>query len=160
MIIDGDGHFFESEEMFEKYMEPALRNYRPRLLKDDQGHNFWVVDGQTPYKRPSIKGAGAPGTAGEAPFQGARAQAALERAYGTLCQRLRGAHQRRGAPYRRCLVAMARLAGGETRSPAVACRHEPLRSLGRGRRQSYYSRCVGAGTSLLRVLARARVAEN
>jgi len=28
MIIDGDGHFFESEEMFEKYMEPALRNYR------------------------------------------------------------------------------------------------------------------------------------
>ncbi len=63
MIIDGDGHFFETEEMFDKYMEPALRNYRPRLLTDDQGHNFWVVDGQTPYKRPSIKGAGAPGTA-------------------------------------------------------------------------------------------------
>jgi len=63
MIIDGDGHFFETEEIFEKYMEPALRNYRPRLLVDDQGHNFWVVDGQTPYKRPSIKGAGAPGTA-------------------------------------------------------------------------------------------------
>ena len=63
MIIDGDGHFFETEEIFEKYMGPALRNYRPRLLIDDQGHNFWVVDGQTPYKRPSIKGAGAPGTA-------------------------------------------------------------------------------------------------
>jgi uncharacterized protein len=63
MIIDGDGHFFETEEIFDKYMEPALRNYRPRLLRDDQGHNFWVVDGQTPYKRPSIKGAGAPGTA-------------------------------------------------------------------------------------------------
>lgn len=63
MIIDGDGHFFETEEIFDKYMEPALRNYRPRLLKDDQGHNFWVVDGQTPYKRPAIKGAGAPGTA-------------------------------------------------------------------------------------------------
>jgi uncharacterized protein len=63
MIIDGDGHFFETEEMFDRYMEPALRNYRPRLLRDDQGHNFWVVDGQTPYKRPSIKGAGAPGTA-------------------------------------------------------------------------------------------------
>jgi uncharacterized protein len=62
MIIDGDGHFFETEEMFEKYMEPSLRNYRPRLLSDDQGYNFWVVDGQTPYKRPSIKGAGAPGT--------------------------------------------------------------------------------------------------
>lgn len=63
MIIDGDGHFFETEEMFEKYMEPSLRNYRPRLLTDDHGHNFWVVDGETPYKRPSIKGAGAPGTA-------------------------------------------------------------------------------------------------
>jgi len=63
MIIDGDGHFFETEEMFDKYMESSLRNYRPRLLTDEQGHNFWVVDGQTSYKRPTIKGAGAPGTA-------------------------------------------------------------------------------------------------
>lgn len=63
MIIDGDGHFFETEEIFDKYMEPALRNFRPRLLGDEQGHNFWVVDGQTSYKRPAIKGAGAPGTA-------------------------------------------------------------------------------------------------
>src|ERR1051325_1479491 len=63
MIIDGDGHFFETEEIFDKYMEPGLRNYRPRLLGDEQGHNFWVFDGQTSYKRPSIKGAGAPGTA-------------------------------------------------------------------------------------------------
>ena len=63
MIIDSDGHFFETEEIFQKCMDPALRNYRPRLLTDDQGHNFWVVDGQTSYKRPTIKGAGAPGTA-------------------------------------------------------------------------------------------------
>jgi len=63
MIIDGDGHFFETEEMFDKYMEPSLRNYRPRLLTDEEGHNFWVVDGQTSYRRPTIKGAGAPGTA-------------------------------------------------------------------------------------------------
>src|SRR5690242_11261697 len=63
MIIDGDGHFFETEEIFDKYMELALRNYRPRLIRDDKRHNFWVVDGQTPYKRPSIKGARAPGTA-------------------------------------------------------------------------------------------------
>jgi hypothetical protein len=63
MIIDGDGHFFETEEIFDKYMEPKLRNYRPRLLTDEDGHNFWVVDGQTSYKRPTIKGAGAPGTA-------------------------------------------------------------------------------------------------
>ena len=63
MIIDADGHWFETEEVFNKYMEPHLRNYRPRLLSDEQGFNFWVVDGQTAYKRPSIKGAGAPGTA-------------------------------------------------------------------------------------------------
>jgi len=63
MIIDADGHFFETEELFEKYLEPGLKNYRPRLLTDDQGYNFWVVDGQTPYKRPSVKGGGAPGTA-------------------------------------------------------------------------------------------------
>jgi predicted TIM-barrel fold metal-dependent hydrolase len=62
MIIDGDGHFFETEQIFEKHMEPQLRNYRPRLLSDDEGNNFWVVDGQTPYKRPSVRGAGAPGT--------------------------------------------------------------------------------------------------
>ena len=55
MIIDGDGHFFETEEIFEKYMEPGLRNYRPRLLGDEQGNNFWVIDGQTSYKRPTIK---------------------------------------------------------------------------------------------------------
>ena len=63
MIIDADGHFFETEEIFANHMEPALRNYRPRLLADDQGHNFWVVDGQTSYKRPPVTGAGAPGTA-------------------------------------------------------------------------------------------------
>ncbi len=63
MIVDADGHFFETEQIFEKYMAPSLKNYRPRLLKDDQGHYFWVVDGRTPYKRPAIRGAGAPGTA-------------------------------------------------------------------------------------------------
>lgn len=63
MIIDADGHWFETEEVFDKYMEPHLHNYRPRLLADEQGHHFWVVDGQTAYKRPRIKGANAPGTA-------------------------------------------------------------------------------------------------
>ena len=63
MIIDADGHLFETEEVFEKYMEPPLRNYRPRLLGDEEGHNFWVVDGSTHYQRPSIPGAGNPGSA-------------------------------------------------------------------------------------------------
>jgi len=31
MIIDADGHLFETEEIFEKYMEPSLRNFRPSL---------------------------------------------------------------------------------------------------------------------------------
>jgi predicted TIM-barrel fold metal-dependent hydrolase len=51
MIVDGDGHFFETEEIFEKYMEPPLRSYRPRLLSDEEGRNFWVVDGSTRYRR-------------------------------------------------------------------------------------------------------------
>ena len=63
MNIDADGHLFETEEVFEKYMEPALRKFRPRLLADDDGHNFWVVDGSTAYQRPSIPGAFSPGTA-------------------------------------------------------------------------------------------------
>lgn len=63
MIIDADGHFFETEEIFEKYMEPPLRNYRPRLLTDEEGHNFWVVDGFTRYRRPTVRGAFVPGTA-------------------------------------------------------------------------------------------------
>src|ERR1041385_9302833 len=60
MIIDADGHLFETEEVFEKYMEPPLRNYRPRLVGDEEGANFWVFDGTTRYKRPSILGAGNP----------------------------------------------------------------------------------------------------
>src|SRR5258706_3079580 len=63
MIIDADGHLFETEELFEKYMEPPLRNYRPRLLGNEEGANFWVVDGATRYKRPTILGAGNPGSA-------------------------------------------------------------------------------------------------
>lgn len=63
MIIDADGHFFETEEIFEKYMEPPFSNYRPRLIASDDGANFWVVDGATRYKRPRILGAGNPGSA-------------------------------------------------------------------------------------------------
>lgn len=66
MIIDGDGHLFETEEIFEKYMEPPLRNYRPRLVADDEGHNFWVVDGLTRYRRPTVRGAFVRGTAAPA----------------------------------------------------------------------------------------------
>lgn len=63
MVIDADGHLFETEEIFEKYMEPPLRNYRPKLIGDEEGHYFWVVDGFTRYRRPSMPGAGNPGSA-------------------------------------------------------------------------------------------------
>ena len=62
MVVDADGHLFETEEVFEKYMEPSLRKYRPRLLADDERHNFWVVDGATRYRRPAVPGAFTPGT--------------------------------------------------------------------------------------------------
>jgi predicted TIM-barrel fold metal-dependent hydrolase len=63
MIIDADGHLFETEEVFEKFMEPSLRPFRPRLISSDDGANFWVVDGATRYKRPAVLGAGNPGSA-------------------------------------------------------------------------------------------------
>ena len=63
MIIDADGHLFETEEVFAEYMEPSLRRYRPRLITDDEGSRFWVVDGATRYRRPHIPGAFIPGTA-------------------------------------------------------------------------------------------------
>jgi predicted TIM-barrel fold metal-dependent hydrolase len=66
MIIDADGHLFETEELFEKYMELPLRNYRPRILGDEEGANFWVVDGATRYKRPKVLGQGNPGSAAPA----------------------------------------------------------------------------------------------
>jgi hypothetical protein len=40
MIIDGDGHFLKPKRCSTNNMEPSLRNYRPRLLTDEQGHNF------------------------------------------------------------------------------------------------------------------------
>lgn len=63
MVIDADGHLFETEAVFEKYMAAAFRPYRPRLITDDEGHSFWVADGSTRYRRPGQPGARNPGTA-------------------------------------------------------------------------------------------------
>lgn len=40
MVIDADGHLFETEAVFEKYMDPGFRAYQPRLITDDEGHSF------------------------------------------------------------------------------------------------------------------------
>jgi hypothetical protein len=84
--------------------------------------------------------------------------AALARSYGPLCAPLRSGPKSFG----RCLVAMARLAGGETRSAQIACRNESRRLPGRRARgpgASDFERCVVAGQRLLRTLQGARIAE-
>jgi hypothetical protein len=73
----------------------------------------------------------------------------LERVYGRRCGALRRAHGRHSRPYGRCLVAMARLAGGETHSARFACRYQS-RHRGRHRRRSDFAECVRAGRALLR----------
>jgi hypothetical protein len=94
-------------------------------------------------------------------FQSPRMLAVLARTYGPLCIRLRSRRRQAGRAFDRCIVAMGRLAGGETHSARFACQHEPRRPLGRGsgHSDSYFSRCVAAGEHLLRVLGGARIAE-
>lgn len=79
-------------------------------------------------------------------------QAALlaryERIYGSKCRPLRRLHGRRSRAYRLCLLAMARLAGSETRNPRFACRKESRRRT-RKRRKSDFDLCVAAGRQLL-----------
>ena len=86
-----------------------------------------------------------------------RTLAALARSYGSLCRPLGPGRGHRGRrPYHSCLLAMARLAGGETRSARFACRTESRR---KSHGVSDFGRCERAGTLLLRRLAPHRVAE-
>ena len=88
----------------------------------------------------------------------------LTHVYGHDCRRLRDPHGRRGRAFRLCVLAMARLAGGETHSPRFACghepRHRPARRRGHRYRGSYYARCVAAGRQLLHRLSHHRVSED
>jgi hypothetical protein len=94
---------------------------------------------------------------GSTPSARRRQIAALRRAYGDVCAALR---VRRGyaRAFDHCLLAMARIAGGETRVPDVACRLRSNRQAAR-RVPSSFSLCVVAARSLLAHLAPARVAE-
>jgi hypothetical protein len=86
-----------------------------------------------------------------------RTLAALARSYRSACRALSPTHAHRGRrAYHACLLAMARLAGGETRSATLACRHESRRLRHGG---SDYGRCVHAGSLLLRQLAPHRLDE-
>jgi hypothetical protein len=90
--------------------------------------------------------------------------AALTRVYGNDCKALRSKSGRAGRWFRICVLAMARLAGGETSSPHAACRREPRhiphKRRGQKFRGSYRRRCVVTGRALLRRLGERRVEES
>ncbi|MDX6642670.1 MAG: hypothetical protein QOD76_632 [Solirubrobacteraceae bacterium] len=73
----------------------------------------------------------------------------LARVYGHRCRKLRRIHGRRSRAYRLCLLAMARLGGGETRSARSACRQQSRRTT-RRRKVSDFALCVAAGKGLVR----------
>src|SRR5207244_6887867 len=78
-------------------------------------------------------------------FSHATIAEALAKAYGRYCRALRTRGRR---AFNACVNALARLAGGETRSPRRACRSESRRRV-RGRRHSDFGECVAAGRKLL-----------
>jgi len=78
------------------------------------------------------------------------------RAYGKSCAKLgrrADAHVKRSA-FAACLDAMARLGSGRTKSPSKACRALSRKRV-KGKSGTPYSRCVVAGTKLLRDKRRA-----
>jgi hypothetical protein len=87
------------------------------------------------------------GTSSSAGLNRASQLKRLERVYGTRCRALRRLHGRRSRAYRLCLLAMARLGGGETRSVRFACRLESRRTT-RRRKVSDFALCVAAGKGL------------
>jgi hypothetical protein len=89
------------------------------------------------------------GTSSSAGLNSASQLKRLERVYGTRCRSLRRLHGKRSRAYRLCLLAMARLGGGETSSARFACRKESRRTT-RRRRVSDFALCVAAGKGLQR----------
>lgn len=46
MVIDCDGHVSETEEMWAEYLEPAYREQRPRIIRDNWSKEVWLVEGR------------------------------------------------------------------------------------------------------------------
>ena len=44
-VIDADGHVFEPDGLWERYLPPALHDRRPRLVLDDRGTTRYLLDG-------------------------------------------------------------------------------------------------------------------
>lgn len=45
-VIDADGHVFEPEEMWKKYMAEPYKERAPRLVKDNWGHLRYMIEGR------------------------------------------------------------------------------------------------------------------
>lgn len=60
VIIDCDGHLLEPHDLWERYIEGALRAKAPRLVKDRQGGIRILLEGRL-YPQPDGKGKGFPG---------------------------------------------------------------------------------------------------
>jgi hypothetical protein len=71
------------------------------------------------------------------------------KAYGKLCQGESKKHVagEKGTPFSRCVTAMAKLASGETDSPATACKSLSKKHV-RGEKGTPYSRCIVAAAKL------------
>ncbi len=44
-VIDADGHVFEPDSLWERYLEPRFLDQRPRLIRDDRGTTRYLLDG-------------------------------------------------------------------------------------------------------------------
>jgi hypothetical protein len=71
------------------------------------------------------------------------------KAYGKLCQAESKKHVagEKGTPFSQCVTAMAKLASGETDSPAKACKSLSKKHV-RGEKGTPYSRCIVAAAKL------------
>src|SRR6266478_8878852 len=45
-VIDADGHVLEPFSLWEEYMDPALRERRPRMVIDENGKERLIVEGE------------------------------------------------------------------------------------------------------------------
>ncbi len=59
-IIDCDGHLLEPHDLWERYLEGALRAKAPRLVRDRHGDIRIAMEGRL-YPQPEGKGKGFPG---------------------------------------------------------------------------------------------------
>ena len=45
-VVDADGHILEPLDLWDKYMDPAFRERRPRFVIDDNGKERLSVEGK------------------------------------------------------------------------------------------------------------------